>query len=415
MNLNDIGDVYEDVFINNRQVSLQNTMNYMHAKVTEIFHYDGLPLTLPKRILESVVTKNGAAVVYEYDGNLFVTDTLPSSKPTIYQEAVEVRINHRVGTVNEQLIRTIGVDAVLVRNDSHCIGLDPIITEFAIMTAQAKITMMRNLVDLRGNYIIQAKDENAYRSALEYEKAVRRGDTAVIMAEEFDTMEGLVVHSTPIANNPATQTIELFQYIQSYYYSELGIELNNNMKREYVSDSEIEKSSGMPLIHNMLNLRQEAVRDIKALFGVDITVSLSSEWKEDQETPVESEMGQEEPDADGAEVEVPADEQSTDPSEPTEETPEDPTAEGETDEAGNPESESDEDVADDGSPLVEPEVEPVTAAELEAATEALTGEEVKHEAEDDSTADESDTESDVSEDEAERDELETEEGDDEGR
>lgn len=379
MPIENVGDLYEDVFINNRLISLQNTSNYMYAKVTEIFRYEGLPLTLPKRILELCVTKNGAAVVYEYDGELFVTDELPGTEPNLYQEETEVSINHRVGSVNERITRTIGVDAVLFRNDSLSIGLDPIITEFSILSAQAKITMIRNLVDLRGNYIIQAKDENAYKSALEYERAIRRGDTAIILAEEFSDMEGIVVHSTPISNNPATQTVELFQYIQSYYYSELGIELNNNMKREYVSDTEIEKSSGMPLIHNMLELRREAVRDIKALFGVDITVSLSSEWKD-----------QEEEESNGPQV-------GTEGGKSEELEAGDATGTGTAPQVG---TETGTETGSETGTGTEAEVEEeVTREELVDATEALLGKEVDdEEVEDDSAADDSDSDANSDED-----------------
>lgn len=398
MNLNNAGDLYEDVFINNRLLSLQNSSNYMYAKVIEIFRYEGLPLTLPKRVLESAVTRGGGAVVYEYEGDLFVTDQLPGTQPNLYGDASEIRFEHRVGPIQETLTRTIGVDAVLVRNDALMIGLNPLITEYSIMQAQAKITMIRNLVDLRGNYIIQAKDENAYRSALEYENSIRRGDTAIILAEEFDAMEGIVVHSTPISNNPATQTIELFQYIQSLYYSELGITLNNNMKREYVSDSEMEKSSGMPLIYNMLACRQEAVRDIKALFGVDITVALSGEWNDEVEIDNANEAmatAEEEPGSDPEEVrgDVPGDEAGA--------------------EAGD-EAEAEVPV-EDNEDSEEPEVEEVSSEELIEATEALIGEEVEHEQEADSdpATDGGDPEADPDPDDESRPGVEAKEDDDE--
>lgn len=398
MDFDNAADAYEDIFIKNRMLSLQNSSNYMYAKVIEIFRYEGLPPTLPKRILEGAVTRGGGAVVYEYEGELFVTDTLPGGQMNLYGEATEVRFEHRVGNVQESLTRTIGVDAVLVRNDAHMIGLDPIITEYSIMQAQAKITMVRNFVDLRGNYIIQAKDENAYRGAEEYLRAVNRGDLGIILAEEFAEMDGIVVHSTPISNNPATQTIELFQYVQSLYYSELGITLNNNMKREYVSDSEIEKSSGMPLIYNMLACRQEAVRDIKALFGVDITVSLSSEWNDemeaDNEPQVEAEAG--EP------SEAPQEESGGGGDEPG------------TDAPDAPEEEPDAQ-AEEPQPQHEPEVEEVSSEELIEATEALIGEEVDHgeEADGGAPADSGDAEADSRQDDEEGAGVAPEEGDDE--
>ena len=402
MDLNNAGDLYEDIFIKNRILNVQTTCTQIYAKLREIFRYEGLPLTLPKRILEGVLLKSGAAVVYEYEGNLFVTDSLPGGKTNLYDENVQVTIEHRNAGVSERLTRTVGVDAVLVRNDSEMIGVDSLVTEFAIFTAQGKITILENFVNLRNPYVIQAKDENAKRSAEEYERAIRRGDNAIILAEEFDTMEGMVVHATPVANNQATQAIELYQYVQSLYYSEFGISLNNNMKREYVSDSEIEKSSGMPLIYNMLASRLEAVRDIKALFGVDITVALSSEWNDEQEADNDEALGAEDEESEDAA----GDELSNEPGD-------EPEAEAEAEEPG--EELEGEDAVDE-APELEPELEDVTAEELIEATEALLGEEVEHdeEADGDSDSDDPDSESDSGADEDSGSDVEAEE-DDEGR
>lgn len=334
----DAGNTYEDIFINNRLVTIQNQLNYLYAKVREVFRYTNLPLTLPTHVLEKYLITNGYAVVYALDGDLFVSDATPSGGTDLYGDDHDVTIDHRINGAGETLHRTIGVDAVLVLNDSEKMGLTPLLTEFAIMTSQAKITLLRNLVDLRGNYIIQAKDEASYKSALEYENAIRAGDTAIIMAEEFDGMsEGIVVHSTPISNSPATQTIELFQYINSHYYSELGISLNNNMKREYVSDSEMEKSSGMPLINNMLSCRRNAIRDINALFGADLDVCLSEEWDDELESDQEEDQ-------------VPDGSDDPDEQQPA------PAPEP------NPE------------PEPEPEIEDVPASEVIQATDAVTGE-----------------------------------------
>lgn len=285
MNTADASNLYEDIFINNRLVNLQHSVDYLFVKARTIFAYDGLPDTMPQRVLEKYLTENGFAVVYEYDGELFCSSAAPSGGEDVYGDPLDVRINHidRQKDINKTLDLTIGVDAVLVRSDYSQIGLQPIIFEFAAMIAQAKITTLRNFVDLRGNYIIQAKDERSYQSALAYEQAIRAGDTAIILAEEFDQMEGLTVHSTPISNNPATQTIELFQFINAYYYSELGVNLNNNMKKQYVNESEVDTSAGMPLVDNMLSCREEAYAEIKRIFGVEITLELASEWKEQDE------------------------------------------------------------------------------------------------------------------------------------
>lgn len=364
----------EDILIRNRLVSMQNRLDYLRVKVLEIFHYTNLDLTLPKRILESRVTQDGYTIVYEHEGNLYCTQTMPSGKEDVYGERHEVRFTHSNEGESIPMTRTIGVDAVMVRNDAALIGLDPLLTEFALMEAQANITVLDNFMTLRTNRIIQAKDETSYASALEYEQQIRDGAPAVIMAEEFDVMEGINVHSTPIPSNVASQTIELFQYISSRYYSELGIVLNNNMKSQYVNETELGKSTGMPLIYNMLVCRQEAVDEINALFGRDIKVTLSEEWNDeleadegpvarDEETPEAS--AEEEP---VAPVEAPVEEE---PVASVEETPETPVAPEETH----------------------------TAEEVTDAANAMIGEE--NVSTDDSTTDDPDPESDTDEDDEE--------------
>ena len=377
----------EDILIRNRLVSMQNRLDYLHVKVLEIFHYSGLDLTLPKRILESRVTQDGFTVVYEHEGNLYCTQTMPSGKEDVYGEHHEVHFTHSNEGESIDMTRTIGVDAVLVRNDAALIGLDPLLTEFALMEAQANITVLDNFMTLRTNRIIQAKDEASYASALEYEQQIRDGAPAVIWAEELEGIDGLNVHSTPIPSNAASQTIELFQYISSRYYSELGIVLNNNMKSQYVNEAELGKSTGMPLIYNMLACRQEAVDEINALFGRDIKVSLSEEWNDEME-------------ADEAPVA------------PVEETPEAPVEEEPTEE--NPEAPVEEEPVEapvEETPEETPE-ETHSTEEVQAAADALIGEE--NEAADDSTSDDADSESDTDEDDEEGRGVDAKEDDDEG-
>ena len=383
----------EDILIRNRLVSMQNRLDYLHVKVLEIFHYSDLDLTLPKRILESRVTQDGFTVVYEHEGNLYCTQTMPSGKEDVYGEHHEVHFTHSNEGESIDMTRTIGVDAVMVRNDAALIGLDPLLTEFALMEAQANITVLDNFMTLRTNRIIQAKDDASYASALEYEQQIRDGAPAVIWAEELEGIDGINVHSTPIPSNAASQTIELFQYISSRYYSELGIVLNNNMKSQYVNETELGKSTGMPLIYNMLACRQEAVDEINALFGRDIKVSLSEEWNDEME-------------ADEAPV-APAEEEPA-------ETPAAPVEE-EADEtpAAPVEEEADETpAAPVEAPVEETPEETHSAEEVQAAADALIGEE--NEAADDSTSDDADSESDTDEDDEEGRGVDAKEDDDEG-
>ena len=251
---------------------------------------------------------------------------------------------------------------------------------------------------LRSTHIIQAKDERSHASAMEFEQQIRDGVPTVILAEDI-AGGGMDVYQTPAPANATTELINLVQFITSRYYSELGITLNNNMKSQYVSETELNKSTGMPLIYNMLACRQEAVDEINALFGRDIKVVLSEEWndelekdsdpvapaEETPEAPVEETPADDTPDASAEE-------------EPVEETPEAPVEE-------TPEAPVEE------TPGETPE-ETHSAEEVKGAADALIGEE--NVPTDDSASDDTDSESDTDEDDEEGRAVEAEEDDDEG-
>ena len=62
----------------------------------------------------------------------------------------------------------------------------------------------------------------------------------------------------------------------------MGLDANFNMKREYLSEEEINLSSNafLPLIDNMLQCRQEALEFVNREYGTNITVSKNSAWEE---------------------------------------------------------------------------------------------------------------------------------------
>ena len=78
------------------------------------------------------------------------------------------------------------------------------------------------------------------------------------------------------------QLIELQQYLKASWFNELGLDANFNMKREYLSEEEINLSSNafLPLIDNMLECRQEALEFVNREYGTNITVSKNSAWED---------------------------------------------------------------------------------------------------------------------------------------
>ena len=395
----DPADQLEDLYLGNRVVAFQNSLDVLTAKCMEIFEYRGLPATLPKRVLERYLIENGFAIVYRVDDDVFVSNQAPTGNPDLYGDDRNVEVQH----FEDTLKLTIGIDAVLVRNDALKMGLMNLLSEFALLTAQSKITFLNLLVNARHSYVIQAKDEDAANGALEFEAQLRAGKSSVMLAEQIDIMDGVELHNVPLQGTQIQQAISLVQYIQSYYYSELGIVLNNKMTSQYQNEDELSKSTGMPLVYNMLAERLEGVRDINALFETEIEVCLSGEWSDEIENESDAATDEFDENQEG-------NDEVTD--EVVDETPEE-VANETTDESVD-EVDSEEASVDD-----EPGDEPdeITRDELIEATETLLDEEVSDEqvsdSADDSDSDEDRTDDD--EDEAERRDVESEEDDDEGR
>ena len=362
MEMENLANGLEDIFVHNRVISYQSSLEASLAKVTQIFAYENLPLTIPAQILEEYLTQYGSAVVYKFEDELFV------SKPELKGELDDIYGRPTQATVDrfgKRYQYRIGVDAVLVQNDSRRRGLMPLLQELAVYDSQIKITMLQTLVNLRTNTIIEAKDEKSRRSAEEFERQIRQGELAILTSNSpLQGLESIAVHNTPMPQGTAEQVVAISQYILAKYYSELGININNDMKSQYVSETEIERTTGLPLVNDMLKCRLESVRDINALFDQDIDVNISKPWGEepdDEEQSLDLESG---------DTGEPSNE-PTEQGEPVKDEDQDSDSSQESQEQPN------EDIQGSRTDVEDEEVEEATREEVIEATEATQSEEVE--------------------------------------
>lgn len=363
----------------NRLVAGSYEQSLLRAKLLAIFRYHGLPLTVPKNVLESMLTTSGKVTVYELDGDLFVTRDVPTSGRDVYGRPTVLHTTHTTDTESVAITRTVDKDCVVIENLPGGVSFEQLIYQWSMFEAQAKVSSMNLMVSLRSPAILQAKDDDTFDQAMEFERARRDGSTSVILAEQLDDLAGLVVHPTPTAGNPATQLVELVAATRASFWDQLGINTASNLKRAYVSDSELSMGQGAPLLDTMLDCRQEAVEKVNALFGTDISVEVSSSWS-GAATP--EDINNEEMD-DDEDFDRPADS-----------APSDDRADGDVDVDG-PAVEDEEESMESGEPEAESMDEPLTEAEVTDAADALGGEE--DDGEDSRTGDSGD-ESDDSED-----------------
>ena len=83
--------------------------------------------------------------------------------------------------------------------------------------------------------------------------------------------------------NPLVQTnthlielIESYQYIQSMFYHNIGINSNFNMKRERLNTSEIETNNDSlkTYVEEIEHSLTKSIKKVNQMFGTDISISM---------------------------------------------------------------------------------------------------------------------------------------------
>jgi hypothetical protein len=189
-------------------------------------------------------------------------------------------------------------------------GVLGILEENARLLTENYITMNLSTILARAMLTITATNNQDKESVDLWLKKLKRGDISAI--GELPAMVGnqdRSINITPFQNVASilTDLIEERQYIKASFFNELGLNSNYNMKRESINSNESQLNDDMlhPLIDEMLEMRREALAEVNAMFGTNITVDFNSAWK-DNEIEAELTLDAMENEADGTDnMEVP--------------------------------------------------------------------------------------------------------------
>lgn len=273
----------------NKARALQYRVNYMLARLCAMFKYEGLPDTIPQRMLELYLLSIGHCVITRVDGVLYALFGGFGGKLDEYYRPTIYTVSNPYLTFYENL--RIGSDCVLCGNDSAYQGLLPLLRQYGSAMVENELSM--NIADINSRIIslITADNDTDLESAREYLKKIERGEISAIGEGAF--FDG--VKTQPYAANGSyrslTDLIEYEQYLKASLYNEIGLNANYNMKRESLnsSESQLNNDALTPLIDDMLNMRKAFVEDVNKLYGTEISVDFASAW-EDNELEAEAEL-----------------------------------------------------------------------------------------------------------------------------
>lgn len=265
--------------LEDKEYAVRNAVVQMLNKSTRIFKYENLPETIPQKDLEVLLQIGGFAIfgkdnqgdLYAYRGGLG-GEPNPYYLPTTAVVANPALKLSRTYTIDD--------DCVVMLNDNFYQGLMPLFSKYANLLIEAEISLKYAIINARVPALVQADNDNTYKSAVEFFKKVTEGKEYGVIAsrEFFDGIQSQDFYKQAYIKD----LIESIQYIKGSWYNEIGLNAAFNMKREAINKAEATMNEDIlyPTVDTMLECRRQGLEKVNAMFGTNITVDFDSVWKQ---------------------------------------------------------------------------------------------------------------------------------------
>ena len=267
----------------NKEQHLKNLNSYMLIRTLQMFDYTGLPDTIPERELEKTLQLNGFGYLTEHNEQLYLLQGTLGGESDEYLQPTTFSVTNPA----LKLVKTYHLksdDGILFINDDLRLGIEPLFNRYNTLMLENELTLLTTNYNSRIQSLISAGDDITRESAEMYLQKIIDGELGVI--GENRLFEGIKVQSSQTAQSYIiTHLIEYQQYLKASLFNELGIQSNYNMKRERLTSNETEMNDEnlYPLVHNMLEVRQEQVQRMNEKYNLNVNVELGSIWKRKEE------------------------------------------------------------------------------------------------------------------------------------
>jgi len=264
-------------YVKDKDLSVKNYIDEALLKTKSMFKYNGLPDSLPYFELEKILQTNGYGFIIKHDGELICLKGGLGGQLDVYDNPTKITVANPALNINDTF--DIKQDGVLMLNDSQKRGLLPVLGKYAVLLTDTNISLNTVAILSRITLLISASDDKTKESADKFVNDILNGDFSIIGENTF--FDGVNVQSsTHSQTGQITPLIELLQYYKSGLLSEIGLNSNFNMKRERLTNNEVNLNTDslLPSINNMLEERRRAVNTLNSKYGTDIKVQLSELW-----------------------------------------------------------------------------------------------------------------------------------------
>ena len=302
---------FGDYFDIDSELGFSDLVNYyisnMFNRTLLMFEYGNLPDKMNSFDMEKFTQLNGKSIFLEGKDRFYVLEGEAWNDITWnYEPDKALVVNPALPYLKSEY--TLGKDAVVIRNDYLMLGLSQIFYKNSIDLANTDISIRYAMFNSRLKSVLATDDDNGKASIDGLMEHVWDGEKpyAVVTPNLYKKNPVDSLPYANVSNNDIKDLMELKQYQLAQYFIELCLNANYNMKRENIGKSEatlMNEDVILPLIDQMLKCRQMAVEEINNLFGLNITVKLSSAWQKIQ-NEVKMDLAKQEADVKKVEAEA---------------------------------------------------------------------------------------------------------------
>lgn len=269
-NLNVLLPYFSLYDFNNKEASLNNYVRRMFTRTNKMFKYKKIPKKILKKIkfIEYILQVRGHIGIVEHNGNLYALEGQFGDGFDEFMFPTHYIIN--CPALNLSKTYEIGVDCVVIFNDSMLQGLSDMFRRYATLLVENDISL--KMVDINSRMInaLSAGNEQTQKSAKEFLSSIEKGELGIILDPEFlsETTGLKSTQTNQKSTNDIISLIEFEQYIKGSWFMEIGVKAPFNMKREALGDSEngLQDQSLLPLVDDMTICRQNGWLEVYELF-----------------------------------------------------------------------------------------------------------------------------------------------------